>query len=47
MEEVKRIVEHAEAEERREAQEREAEEQQYRAECERMKSAPEYAVLSQ
>ena len=46
-EEVKRIVEHAEAEERRQELERGAEEQQYRAECQRMKSAPEYVALSQ
>lgn len=46
-EDVKRIVEHAKEEERRKAQEREAEERQYRAECEQLKAAPEYSALSQ
>lgn len=46
-EEVMRIVEHAQAEEIREADEREAEERKYRAECERLKTAPEYSDLSQ
>lgn len=45
--EIGRIVKHAEAEVRREELEREAEEQQYRAECERLKTAPEYSSLSQ
>lgn len=46
-EEVIRIVEHAQAEEIRETQERDAEEREYRAECERLKKAPEYLALSQ
>ncbi|WP_033755907.1 LPD29 domain-containing protein [Pantoea sp. NGS-ED-1003] len=46
-EETARIVKHAESEERRRQQEKEEEERLYAAECERLKTAPEYAVLSQ
>ncbi|ORM71089.1 LPD29 domain-containing protein [Pantoea rwandensis] len=46
-EEVQHVVDHAMAEEHREAEKHEAEEQQYRAECQRFKTAPEYSALSQ
>lgn len=46
-EETARIVKHAESEERRRQQEKEEEERLYAAECERLKTAPEYAALSQ
>lgn len=46
-EETARIVKHAESEERRKQQEKEEAERLYAAECERLKTAPEYAALSQ
>ena len=45
-EETARIVKHAESEERRRQQKKEEEERLYAAECERLKTAPEYAALS-
>ncbi len=46
-EEVAHILQQAEEEERRKQCEKEREEQQFRDECQRLKSAPEYAALSQ
>ncbi|MCX3307495.1 hypothetical protein ORN12_00465 [Pantoea vagans] len=46
-EETARIVKHAESEERRKQQEKEEAECLCAAECERLKTAPEYAALSQ
>ena len=46
-EEVAHILQQAEEEERRKQREKEREEQQFRDECQRLKSAPEYAALSQ
>lgn len=46
-EEVAHILQKAEEEERRKQREKEREEQQFRDECQRLKSAPEYAALSQ
>lgn len=46
-EETARIVKYAESEERRKEQEKEEAERLYAAECERLKTAPEYASLSQ
>lgn len=46
-EETACIVKHAELEERRSKQEKEESERHYAAECERLKTAPEYAGLSQ
>lgn len=46
-EETARIVKYAESEERRKEQEKEEAERLYAAECERLKTAPEYAALSQ
>lgn len=46
-EETARIVKHAESEERRKQQKKEDAARLYAAECERMKTAPEYAALSQ
>lgn len=46
-EETARIVKNAEAEQRRKKQEREEAVRQYKAECQRIKTAPEYASLSQ
>ncbi|MEN4559686.1 LPD29 domain-containing protein [Pantoea agglomerans] len=46
-EETARIVKYAESEERRKEQEKEEAERLYTAECERLKTAPEYAALSQ
>ena len=46
-EETARIVKHAESEERRKQQEKEEAERLYAAECGRLKTAPEYAALSQ
>ncbi|MDU6441638.1 LPD29 domain-containing protein [Pantoea piersonii] len=46
-EDMARIVKHAESEERRKHQEKEEAERLYAAECERLKTAPEYALLSQ
>ncbi|WNK51204.1 LPD29 domain-containing protein (plasmid) [Pantoea agglomerans] len=46
-EETARIVKYAESEERRKEQEKEEAECLYAAECERLKTAPEYAALSQ
>jgi len=46
-EETARIVKHAESEERRKQQRKEEEERLYAAECERLKTATEYAALSQ
>ncbi|MBE5253084.1 MULTISPECIES: LPD29 domain-containing protein [Mixta] len=45
--ETTRIVKQAEAEERRKKQAREEEARKYEAECQRLKTAPEYASLSQ
>lgn len=45
--ETAEIVKHAEETERRKRQEEEAADREYRAECQRLKSAPEYAALSQ
>ncbi|MCZ4061005.1 hypothetical protein O3W44_20845 [Pantoea sp. LMR881] len=46
-EETAKIVKHAESEERRMQQEKEEAERLYANECERLKTAPEYAALSQ
>ncbi|WNK42249.1 LPD29 domain-containing protein [Pantoea agglomerans] len=46
-EETARIAKYAESEERRKEQEKEEAERLYAAECERLKTAPEYAALSQ
>lgn len=46
-EETARIVKHAEFEERRKQQEKEEAERLYTAECQRLKTAPEYAALTQ
>ncbi|MGC0824939.1 LPD29 domain-containing protein [Pantoea agglomerans] len=46
-EETARIVKHAESEERRKQQEKEEAERLYAAECQRLKTAPEYAALTQ
>lgn len=46
-EETACIVKYAESEERRKEQEKEEAERLYAAECERLKTAPEYAALSQ
>ena len=46
-EETARIVKHAESEERRKQQEEEEAARLYVAECERLKTAPEYAALTQ
>ncbi|MDF7629950.1 hypothetical protein PUG46_11810 [Erwiniaceae bacterium L1_55_4] len=46
-EEVAHILQQAMEEERRKQREKEREEQQFRDECQRLKSAPEYAALSQ
>ncbi|RAH27384.1 LPD29 domain-containing protein [Pantoea agglomerans] len=46
-EETARIVKYSESEERRKEQEKEEAERLYAAECERLKTAPEYAALSQ
>lgn len=45
--ETSEIVKHAEEQERRKRQEEEEADREYRAECQRLKSAPEYAALSQ
>ncbi|MGC0802664.1 LPD29 domain-containing protein [Pantoea agglomerans] len=46
-EDTARIVKHAESEERRKQQEKEEAERHYAAECQRLKTAMEYAALSQ
>ncbi|WP_187484978.1 LPD29 domain-containing protein [Pantoea agglomerans] len=46
-EDTARIVKHAESEERRKQQEKEEAERHYAAECQRLKTATEYAALSQ